>query len=336
MSGGRPRQPALTSAPARPRGYGNVDLRVPQLRALVAVAREGSYTRAGEYLSYTESAVYLQIKTLERTLGVALVERRRNQIGLTAAGQAVHTYALRILQDVEGLAREAESFRAEAPIVVGGGRSTAVYYLTPLIARFQREQPRYNIRLHIQPARDLLTGVEEGTLDLIATGGLSAVLTSEQRRSSGLRFVPWISGAWVMALPAAEPVEAVARTAYIPDYMAFLADRVGPAIAAETGVQPQLVVLETGEAVKSAVLSGLGLAVLPAAALQIERASGLIRVRTLPLTRDPVELVHRRPRLLSSGARAFLAFLCRARRDVGRDVTGIASQPSSSPLPALP
>lgn len=312
------RRSSVTSAPATSSiPSGSFEPRVPQLRALIAVAREGSYTRAAEQLSYTESAVYLQVQALEKALGVALVKRARGRVSLTDAGEVVRRYALRIVQDIEGLAREVAGYRGSPPIVIGGGRSTAVYYLTPLIAEFMRLHPEVDIRLHIRPAVELVTAVEEGSMDLAASGGVRPLLADSSHRDSGLRFVPWLRGTWVLASPAGSPATAF-RTLYIPEYMEFMTDAIGPVVRREIGFSPTLVVLETGEAVKSAVVAGLGLAVLPGAALRLERQEKLVDVRRLILTSDAVLLYHRPPNRLSPLVREFLCFLCRSRHRVNQ------------------
>jgi DNA-binding transcriptional LysR family regulator len=291
--------------------------RIPQLRALISVAREGSYSRAAEYLSYTESGVYLQIQALEKSLGVRLVERRQQRLCLTPAGEVVRKYALRIVQEVEGLAREASTFRSAVPIVVGGGRSTAVHYLIPLIARYTRMQPSNPIRLHIQPARELLRAVEDGVLDIVVCGSLEPLLHDRDRRALNLRFVPWFRGALSLIQPAAIVGDLALQHVYIPEYQAYNLDAIGPAVEHEIGVPPTMTVLEEADAVKAAVVNGLGLAVLPAAAVRLEQAAGLVSVRRLRrLRRDTVLLVHRHPALLAPGTRAFLAFLCRSRHSL--------------------
>ena len=57
------------------------------LRAFDAVARLSSFTRAGQELGMTQTAVSYQIKLLEETLGVRLFERRPRQVELTEAGR---------------------------------------------------------------------------------------------------------------------------------------------------------------------------------------------------------------------------------------------------------
>jgi transcriptional regulator, LysR family len=68
-----------------------------QLRALVEVARTGSFTRAAESLAISQPAVSVQIRTLEQAVGLQLFERRPRCVVLTDAGRILERYARRIL-----------------------------------------------------------------------------------------------------------------------------------------------------------------------------------------------------------------------------------------------
>src|SRR5882757_7752787 len=73
------------------------DLDPDLLRAFVAVADCGSFTRAAAMLHRTQSAVSMQIKRLEQRLGVVLFVRTKAQVDLSASGEALLGYARRIL-----------------------------------------------------------------------------------------------------------------------------------------------------------------------------------------------------------------------------------------------
>lgn len=297
--------------------------RVTQLRALVVVAKEGSYTRAARQLAYTESAVFLQVKALERLVGMPVVERRESRIVLTPAGEVIHKYALRILGDVELMAREIAGLHGNKPIAVGGGRSTSVYYLTPLIAEFTRLHPEYQVDLNIMPAEDLVAATEEGLLDLAATGGLRDLLGDENRPKSPLRFTPWIRGTWSLVLPASEEAALSVERVYVPDFAWHLHSSIKRALLNMGLGHATLVPMTSGEAVKSAALHGLGAAVLPAAAVRVEAEAGIVSAMTIQLERDAVMLVHRRPRLLTAGAQELLRFLISSRRDLSKTIRSI-------------
>src|SRR3954467_9975428 len=76
-------------------------LDVRRLRVLRAVAVRGSIAAAAEMLDYTPSAVWQQLFTLEREIGIALLERGPRSVTLTDAGRALVEHAEVILQRLE-------------------------------------------------------------------------------------------------------------------------------------------------------------------------------------------------------------------------------------------
>ena len=86
-----------------------MDLSFHQLHVFVAVARNLSFSRAAEELLLTQPAVSMQIKALERGLGIPLIDHVGKRIQLTEAGQDLYVRATRIL----GLATEAVEAMAD-------------------------------------------------------------------------------------------------------------------------------------------------------------------------------------------------------------------------------
>jgi DNA-binding transcriptional LysR family regulator len=74
-----------------------INLDVDLLRTFVTIATAGNFTRAAERLMRQQSTISLQIKRLEEQLGHRLLERSPRSVSLTAEGQAVLTYAQRML-----------------------------------------------------------------------------------------------------------------------------------------------------------------------------------------------------------------------------------------------
>ena len=77
------------------------------LRAFEAAARRQSLTRAAEMLSLTHGAISHQIKSLESTLNVRLIERAGRGIRLTEEGERLATRLRRALGEIEDALREA-------------------------------------------------------------------------------------------------------------------------------------------------------------------------------------------------------------------------------------
>ena len=82
------------------------------LRYFVAVAEELSFTRAAAVLHVAQSAVSAQVRLLEDSVGVTLLERNSRRVELTGAGRAFLRGAKKILFDLEDIARTGASNRS--------------------------------------------------------------------------------------------------------------------------------------------------------------------------------------------------------------------------------
>ncbi len=117
------------------------------VRGFEAAARLLSFTKAGEELFLTQSAVSRQVQALEEQLGVALFERRHREIRLTDAGrelQRAAVEALRLLSDTAGRIRA--HGRAQA-VTVTCSIGFASLWLVPRLMEFREGHPAIDIRI---------------------------------------------------------------------------------------------------------------------------------------------------------------------------------------------
>jgi DNA-binding transcriptional LysR family regulator len=82
----------------------NVALR--QLRAFLAVARHGSFSRGAQEVAMSQSAISLSIRQLENELGVKLLDRTTRQVNLTAVGEALVAGSSRLIDELDGTLQE--------------------------------------------------------------------------------------------------------------------------------------------------------------------------------------------------------------------------------------
>jgi DNA-binding transcriptional LysR family regulator len=146
-----------------------LDLR--HLVALKAISDEGSFGRAAERLGYTQSAVSQQIATLERIVGLRLIDRPGGPraISLTEAGQILLRHADAIQARL--LAAKADMAALEAgdagQLRVGTFQSVGTRILPTLLRRFSDARPGVEVLLRESPSEEeLLTLIERGELDL--------------------------------------------------------------------------------------------------------------------------------------------------------------------------
>jgi DNA-binding transcriptional LysR family regulator len=123
------------------------DLDPDLLRAFVAVADCGSFTRAAAMLHRTQSAVSMQIKRLEQRLGVALFIRTKAQVDLSASGEALLGYARRILLLNQEAVDHLHERKVEGWVRLGAMDDYGSLVLPPLLSNFAGNYPGIHIEM---------------------------------------------------------------------------------------------------------------------------------------------------------------------------------------------
>ncbi len=117
------------------------------LRGFEAAARLLSFTRAGDELHLTQSAVSRQIRDLEEQLGVALFERRHRALALTPAGREFYAAAAQVLATVRAAVERLRAYSAERTLAVATTPAFAALWLIPRLASFARDNPGIDVRV---------------------------------------------------------------------------------------------------------------------------------------------------------------------------------------------
>ena len=163
-------------------------LTLRQLKVFEVVARRLSYRRAAEELFLTQPAVSMQVKSLEKQLGVALFEQLGKRVHLTGAGQEVLAYARTVTQQLDELEAVLNHMKG-----LSGGRlrisvaTTANYFIPTLLGTFSRRYPDVTVSLDVTNRETLLEQLTENTVDLVIMGQPPAGLDVEPRRSWKIR-----------------------------------------------------------------------------------------------------------------------------------------------------
>jgi DNA-binding transcriptional LysR family regulator len=138
-----------------------------QLRHFVAIAEEGSLTRAAARLHITQQSLSQQVRTLEAQLGVTLFERSSRGVTLTDVGAVLLREARPVLARAE---RAAEAVRRAAhgeqgELRVGFLSTVANYLMPPVVRAFRERHPGVTLHTEDLPIAALVAGVRDGTLD---------------------------------------------------------------------------------------------------------------------------------------------------------------------------
>jgi DNA-binding transcriptional LysR family regulator len=170
-----------------------VELR--ELRALVAVADEGSFRGGATALGYTQSAISHQIAELERVIGTRLFTRPggRGRIALTPAGEAAYRHARRALSEVDALSASVSAARrGERTVIRVGVFQTAAAELLPTALRLLREEwPGIEVVL-------AQTDEDPRTIEWLAQGRLDLALTLNQQSDERIEVIPLFEDPWVI------------------------------------------------------------------------------------------------------------------------------------------
>ena len=143
-------------------------LDIRRMRVLREVARRGSMSAAADALNYTPSAVSQQVATLEREIGVALVERGPRSIMLTDAGRALADHAeiiLARLEIAETEVREIAGLRG-GRLRLATFRTAGETIMARAITAFHTQHPEVELRLVEGEPEDYLPLIKSGEIDL--------------------------------------------------------------------------------------------------------------------------------------------------------------------------
>ncbi len=142
-------------------------INIRSLQALIAVYEEQSFSRAATRENATQSGMSTQVKNLETSLGVPLLERRRGAAALTPAGQVVYEQGRRILHQLFDLERQVEEVHDALTGTIRFGiiPSLTRSVLPRVMTGFRAEHPRVQVSVLEEYSFSLMRRVVEGDLD---------------------------------------------------------------------------------------------------------------------------------------------------------------------------
>lgn len=139
-------------------------------RTLSVVARHGTFARAGEVIGLTQSAVSLQMKTLEQEFGVQIFDRSRKRPELTEAGKIVLEKATEILTLYDQIGSALSDEQSLAGRLRLGATETVLNSILPdAIATLHRLHPRVRVHVSGGMSTDLAAKIVNGELDVAVT-----------------------------------------------------------------------------------------------------------------------------------------------------------------------
>jgi LysR family transcriptional regulator, hydrogen peroxide-inducible genes activator len=143
-------------------------MEIHQLRYFVAVADEGSFSRAAAKVRVAQPSLSQQIRKLEAEVGQPLFDRLPRSVVLTEAGRCFIEYARQILASIGDARRCVDEFKGEVAgrVAVGAIPTIAPYVLPGLVVTFQKNYPDVILEI-VEDVTDSITRrIEAGELDI--------------------------------------------------------------------------------------------------------------------------------------------------------------------------
>jgi DNA-binding transcriptional LysR family regulator len=286
-----------------------------QCEVFLAVAREKSFSLAAKKIHLSQPTLSEHMAELEEELEAELFVRRGRNVALTEAGRVFQPYATQVINAAEG-GRQAVldlGGLGRGALLVGASTTPGIYVLPPAIARFRVRYPGIELKLSIANSRTIEERVRARELDLGVVGG-HVLGAGEQCVAAGLvdelvLIVPrdhrWAKQREIgVDKLRDEPLlmrEEGSATRYVTERA-----------LQQAGLRCKAAMeLDHTEAIKQAVMAGLGIALVSVHAIRGELATrrlAALRVRGLHLRRH-FHVIHDEGRRLSASAQAFLTML---------------------------
>lgn len=285
-----------------------------QLRTFKTVADLSSFSLAAQRLKLSQPSISYQVKELEEALGLPLLDRLGKRVGLTEAGNMLYAYARRMLDTLDEAAIAVEEMRGiqRGTLRVGASTTVGIYLLPAALGAFKKMHPGLVISLEIGTRARVQEQVLNNELDLAVVG--------PALKDPDLAIVPFLADELVVVAPAGHPL---AHRRHLglkdlePHPFVMREQASGSRWSLEKAARKAgarlTVAMELGSngAIKHAVESGLGLAVISRYACALEVSSGRLvelDVKGFPIRRD-WHIVHLRKRRMPLSVKAFIDFL---------------------------
>lgn len=177
-----------------------LDFDIDLLRAFIAVAECGGFTRAAQRLNRTQSTVSQQVQRLEQAAGARLLLRETRQVQLTEEGDRMLAYGRRLLSLHDEARAAIAGVSHSGEVRLGVAEDFAPVALPRALAEFNRLHPRLHVNVICDLSRSLMRQFHDGEQDLVVVKQDPDDRSGERLRTDPL---VWIAGPGLVLDPAA-------------------------------------------------------------------------------------------------------------------------------------
>ncbi|WP_136683971.1 LysR family transcriptional regulator [Falsirhodobacter xinxiangensis] len=232
-----------------------------QLRTLLAIAEQGSFSKAAAHLNLTPSAVSQQMQSLEVEVGVPLFDRSSRPPRPNTAGMQMLDAARELVRTAEDAIGTITGRKVVGTLAIGSVRTSALSLLPKAIVELRERNPDLRIKLRV--------GLSDALLQDVAAGRLDAAMVAENRDlPTALRWNPFIrEPLYVIAPPGSKQMtdqEFLRTFPYIRFRAAVpLAQAIDHELARMNISLNEIAEIDTISSITSCVANGLGVSVVP-------------------------------------------------------------------------
>ena len=289
-------------------------MQLSQLRAFYEVARSGSFSKGADKLCITQPALSRQIETLEKSVDISLFNRHSRGAYLTEAGRRLYEYVEQILKladDAERTLKEIQGLHT-GRLAIGACTTVGNYLLPTPLATFLKLYPGIDASLELGTSDDIVDRAMHRDFDLAFTAGQvnSPGLCIEHIQDDEILFLVYpdhpLSG-----ITSFKP-EMLANEVFILREQGSATRKALESILSKFQTKPaRVITLGDTEAVKRAVMAGMGVTFLSEHTVSLELQSGLLLSPEIPELRMKRQLLCIYPKNahLSPSALALLSHL---------------------------
>lgn len=261
-----------------------IGISVRQLEVFVSIAASGTVRAAADQLCVTQPAVSMALSELERQLGTPVFDRERGRLHLNPRGKELLPLAQEIIERLHDLARQSQPSPQELTghLRIGASNTIGNYLVGDLLGPFMRQHPLVALQVSVENTDAIAAGLIDHTLDV---GAIEGPVNHPQ-----LDVISWRDDALVVCAAPSHPLCGTNRLK--PEHfqgVGWILRERGSAMRVQAeqalGKLPQSsVVLELGqvEAIKQAVMAGIGIACLPESAITDAVQNGRLRALHTP------------------------------------------------------
>lgn len=248
-----------------------------QLKIFVTVVEEGSFTRAAQKMGYVQSNITTQIRLLEEEFNTKLFERLGKRIALTIDGEKLLYHAKRLLRYADEIKETMTSTPEPSGILnIGIAESLCIFKLPALLKEYSRLYPQVKLVIRQGTPLDFQRWLHDNTIDVAFS--LDGLIKDDNLLVRILCEEPMIIVAnreHPLTVKGFIELKDISGESFIFTERDCSYRSVMEKYFAEYKVQPlSSYEFDSIEAIKQFVLSGLGIALLPYAAVEKELAAG--------------------------------------------------------------